>query len=345
MVCSGLEATLSLNLFFVSHYILRRLFLIFPTLLGISLVTFLVVQLAPGDPTSLKSLALGDARNPISQEIIEQTRKLYGLDQPIHIRYWIWLKQIVTLNFGESFVDHRPVTEKILERLPISLQLSVISIFLAYVIAVPLGVLSAVNQNSVGDRILTMILFILYSLPSFWVALLLILFLGGGDFLNWFPVYGLSSADADAMSWGGWILDRLWHLILPIACLTYGSLAGLSRYTRVGMLEVIRQDYIRTARAKGLEEKHIIFRHAFRNALIPILTLLAFQLPAILGGSVIVESIFSIPGMGKLSFDAILSRDYPVIMGIFTISSFLTLIGFLISDILYVIVDPRIRYT
>ena len=325
-------------------YILRRLLLLFPTLLGITLITFFVIQLAPGDPTALKASA-ADARNPITQEVIEQTRKLYGLDKPIHIRYWIWLKQIATFNSGESFVDHRPVMEKILERLPISLQLSIISIFLSYIIAVPLGISSAVHQNSLWDRITTFVLFVLYSLPSFWVALLLILFFGGGDFLNWFPVYGLSSPHAETMSWGRWLLDRIWHLALPVLCLTYGSLASLSRYARVGMLDVIRQDYIRTARAKGLDEKRVVFKHAFRNALIPLLTLLAFTLPALLGGSVIIESIFSIPGMGKLSFDAILSRDYPVIMGVFTISSFLTLIGFLISDILYAVFDPRIRYT
>ncbi len=314
-----------------------------PTLLGISLITFLVVQLAPGDPAALKARA-SEGSKPVSEEVVLQTRKLYGLDQPIFIRYWIWLKQIATLNFGESFVDHRPVKDKILERLPISLQLSIISIFLAYVISIPLGVFSAIHRSSMIDQIITFFLFILYSLPGFWVALLLILFLGGGDYLNLFPIYGLSSPGAESMAFFPWLLDRAWHLVLPIFCLTYGSFAGLSRYTRVAMLDVVQQDYIRTARAKGLGERAVIFRHALRNSLIPIITLLAFQLPAILGGSVIVESIFSIPGMGKLGFEAVLSRDYPVIMGIFTISSLLTLIGFLLADIIYVLVDPRIRY-
>jgi peptide/nickel transport system permease protein len=328
----------------VTDYILRRLLLIIPTLLGISLITFLVVQLAPGDPTLLKKGAQ-DAREPMSQEVILQTRKLYGLDKPLPERYWIWLKQMVTFNFGESFVDHRPVTAKILERLPISLQLSIISITLAYLIAIPLGVSSAVHRLSFFDHVSTFILFVLYSLPNFWIALLLILFLGGGDFLNVFPIYGLSSPGAESLSSWAWMKDRAWHLVLPVFCLTYGSLAGLSRYTRSAMLDVIRQDYIRTARAKGLPERLVIYRHALRNSLIPIVTLLAFQLPAILGGSVIIESIFSIQGMGKLAFESILSRDYPVIMGIATISSLLTLVGFLLGDIIYVVVDPRIRYT
>jgi peptide/nickel transport system permease protein len=327
----------------MTDYLIRRLLLIVPTLLGISFITFLVVQLAPGKPMAMK--IAGEAREVLTQEIVEQTRKLYGLDKPLLERYWIWLRQMATLNFGESFVDHRPVLDKILERMPVTLQLSIISMFIAYVIAVPLGISSAIYRQSLYDRVLTLALFILYSLPSFWVALLLILFLGGGDFLNLFPIYGLSSPGADTFSTGKWIMDRLWHLVLPIFCLTYGGLAGLSRYARVAMLDVVRQDYIRTARAKGLTEKLVIFRHALRNSLIPIITLLAFQLPALLGGSVIIESIFSLPGMGQLGFEAVLARDYPTIMGLFTISAFLTLIGFLLADIFYVIVDPRIRFT
>jgi len=327
-------------------YLLRRLFLIIPTLLGISLVTFFIIQLAPGSPAELKirpdqTGALGEQ---YTQEVIEQTRRLYGLDKPIHIRYFIWLKQIVTFNFGESYKDHRPVMEILLERIPISLQLSLSSIFLVYLLAVPIGVYSAYRQKGLLDRIITLLLFILYSLPNFWVAMMLILFLGGGRFLDWFPVYGLNSEAADAFGVWRWLLDRLWHLVLPITCLTYGGLAFLSRQQRGAMLEVIRQDYIRTARAKGLSEKLVVFKHALRNSLIPIITLSAALFPAMLGGSVIVESIFSIPGMGKLGFEAILARDYPVIMAIATISAFLTLVGILVADIVYTLVDPRISF-
>ncbi len=327
-------------------YIFKRLLLMIPTLLGITLVTFFIVQFAPGNPAELKigQAQAGALGEQYTKEVIEQTKKLYGLDKPIHVRYWIWLKRFVTFDFGDSYKDHRPVTDKILERVPISLQLSLISIFLVYLFAIPLGVFSAVKQYSVLDRIVTFFLFVLYSLPSFWVAMMLILFFGGGDFLNWFPIYGLNSPDADSLSWGGRLLDRLWHLVLPVTCLTYGGLAYISRQQRAGMLEVVRQDYIRTARAKGLSERSVIFKHALRNSIIPIVTLLAMLLPAMLGGSVIIETIFSIPGMGKLGFESILARDYPTIMGIATISALLTLVGILIADLAYTLVDPRITF-
>jgi peptide/nickel transport system permease protein len=280
----------------------------------------------------------------MTREIVEQTIALYGLDKPIWTRYGIWLKRVVTLDFGDSYKDHRPVLEKIGERLPITLELNLISIFLVYLIAIPVGVYSAVHQGSLADRITTVILFILYSLPNFWVAILLIMFLGGGDFLDIFPVYGITSSGLSGAPFMTRLGDHLWHLVLPVFCLTYGGLAALSRYQRAGMLEVIRQDYIRTARAKGLSERVVVFKHALRNSLIPIITIMGYLLPAMFGGSVIIENIFSIPGLGQLGFEAVLSRDYPVVLGIATISAFLTLIGILISDLLYVWVDPRITY-
>ncbi len=328
------------------EYLIKRLLLIIPTFLGITLITFLVIQLAPGSPAAMK-LGVGEQGmlgDEVTREIVEQTNKLYGLDKPIWTRYGIWLKRVVTLDFGNSYKDHRPVIDKIWERLPITLELNIISIFLVYLIAIPIGVLSAVRQGSVGDRVTTVVLFILYSLPNFWVAILLIMFLGGGDFFDLFPVYGIASSGMEGASFIARLGDHLWHLVLPVFCLTYGSLAALSRFQRAGMLEVIRQDYIRTARAKGLPEKVVIFKHAFRNSLIPIVTLLGYLLPAMLGGSVIIESIFSIPGMGQLGFEAVLSRDYPVVLAIATISAFLTLLGLLVSDLLYVWVDPRISY-
>jgi peptide/nickel transport system permease protein len=280
----------------------------------------------------------------VTREIVEQTKKLYGLDKPIWTRYGIWLKRVVTLDFGTSYKDHRPVIEKIAERLPVTIELNLISIFLVYLIAIPVGVFSAVEQGTIRDKSMTVILFILYSLPNFWVAVLLIMFLGGGDFLDWFPIYGISSPELEGGAFLTRLWDHLWHLVLPVFCLSYGGLAGLSRFMRAGMLEVIRQDYIRTARAKGLPEKLVIFKHAMRNSIIPIITLMGYLLPAMLGGSIIIESIFSIPGMGQLSFEAVLSRDYPVVMAIATISALLTLLGILISDLLYVWADPRITY-
>jgi len=327
-------------------YLFRRLLQIIPTLLGITFITFLIIQLAPGNPATLKlqMAAQGElGERGISEQIIEQTKQLYGLDKPVPVQYLLWVKRVFTFDFGTSYKDHRNVWDKIAERLPVTLQLNLISIFLVYLIAIPCGVYSATRPESVPDRLITLFFFFLYSLPSFWVAVLLIMLFGGGDFWDLFPVYGISSVGAENLPFWRWVADRAWHLILPVVCLTYGGLAYLSRLTRANMLEVIREDYVRTARAKGLSELVVIFKHAFRNALLPIVTLLAFLLPSMFGGSVIIESIFSIPGMGQLGFEAVLSRDYPVIMAITTISALLTLAGLLISDILYAALDPRIK--
>lgn len=324
---------------------MKRLLLVIPTFVGVSLITFALIQLAPGSPVAYKLRGEGGAMraNLETEKIIEQTKALYGLDKPILVQYLLWLGRIVTLDFGKSFKDQRPVMEKIWETLPITLQFTILETFLIYLIAIPIGAYSAVRSRSLLDRILTIILFLLYSLPSFWVAMLLIMFLGGGDWWNLFPVNGINSIDAHTYPWWKWLLDRLWHMVLPLFCMTYGGLAGLSRYMRTGMLDVIKQDYIRTARAYGLSEKMVVFKYAMRNSLIPIVTIFGGLLPGLISGSVIIETIFSIPGMGRLGFEAVLSRDYPLIMGIFTISTFLTLFGLIINDILYAIVDPRIR--
>jgi peptide/nickel transport system permease protein len=327
-------------------YFLKRLILLVPTLIGISLISFVIIQLAPGDPATLK---MGDATagirdQALAEQIIAETRALYGLDQPLHVQYWRWLKRIVTLDFGESLRDHRPIIEKLKERVPVSIKLSGISLLLAYLISIPLGIYSSTHQYSLGDKVSTVALFALYSLPNFWIATMAIVYLGGGDFWNVFPVFGLQSIGSE--NWPLWerIRDQAWHLVLPITCMTYATFAALSRYMRASMLEVIRQDFIRTARAKGLTERIVVYRHALRNSLIPIVTLMADLLPALIGGSIVVETIFSIPGMGQLSFEAVLNRDYPLIMAIFTFSAMLTLLGILLADLLYTIVDPRIAY-
>jgi len=319
--------------------------LIIPTFIGISLISFALIQLAPGSPVAFKLRGEGGAMrsNIETEKIVEQTKALYGLDKPIIVQYGLWLGRMVRFDFGKSYKDQRPVMAKIAETLPITLQFTILETLLIYLIAIPLGTYSATHQRSISDQIITIILFLLYSLPSFWVAMLSILFFGGGDWWNLFPVNGINSIDAQNYSPGGWLLDRLWHMALPLFCMTYAGLAGLSRYMRTGMLDVIRQDYIRTARAYGFSEKIVIFKYAMRNSLIPIITLFAGLLPGLIGGSVIIETIFSIPGMGRLGFEAVLSRDYPLIMGVFTISTFLTLIGLVLTDVLYAIVDPRIR--
>ena len=328
-------------------YLLKRLFLILPTLMGITLITFLIIQLAPGNPVSLKLQQLGGEgirTETVSKEVIEQTKKLYGLDQPLHIQYFRWLKRMATLDFGASYKDHRRVLKKIGEALPATLILNIISIFLIYLISVPLGIYSAVRPRSRLDRVTTLILFILYSIPSFWIAMMLIIYLGGGEYLDLFPIVGLVSDGFDRLSFLGKAGNLAWHLILPVTVLTYGGLAFLSRFSRAQLLEVMQQDYIRTARAKGLSERTVVLKHTLRNAMIPLITLASTLLPALIGGSVIVEQIFSIPGMGKLGFEAVLSRDYPTVMAIATIEALLTLVSLLISDLVYVLVDPRISF-
>lgn len=330
-----------MNLF---SYLVRRLLLMIPTLCGIVLVTFLVVRLAPGDPALLK---LQGARGAMAEQsatsIIAETRKLYGLDKPLLVQFGQWAGRIAILDFGNSFKDQQPVLQKVAQALPITLLLNVITILIIYLVSIPLGVVLSTQPTGFLDRCSSLLLYVLYSLPSFWIALVLIVYFASGEYWNWFPITGIYSEGVEQLSWVGQAANLAWHLVLPVICLTYGSFAFLARFSRATMLEVIHQDFIRTARAKGLSEWKVILKHGFRNALIPQLTLLGTLLPALLGGSVIIEQIFSIPGMGRLGFEAVLNRDYPVIMGIATIDAFLTLISLLLSDLLYAVVDPRVR--
>ena len=327
------------------NYFVRRVLLIVPTLFGISIISFVIIHLAPGDPAALKfGQEERGGTQPLTAQMIDETRALYGLDQPLTLQYVRWLKRILTFDFGESLRDHRPVIAKLKERIPVSIKLTGISLLLAYLLAIPLGIYSATRQHTVGERFTTVMLFALYSLPNFWLATMAIIYLGGGDFWNLFPVYGLRSSGFESWSWARQLRDEIWHLILPVTCMSYYTLAVLSRYMRSGMLETIRQDFIRTARAKGLSERVVVYRHALKNSLIPLVTLMADVLPAVIGGSIVVETLFSIPGMGLLSYEAVFSRDYPLLMGIFTLSALMTLAGILIADFLYTLVDPRIGY-
>lgn len=454
----------------MTAYIIKRILLIFPTLFGISIITFIIIKMAPGDPTAFKmgSQETGiQADQNLAKAVVEQTREIYGLDKPLllnfrvftyeddwqelsqflrnnpniettstdyedaleplkqadevavpflvekvesnnltpleqkaaieiltlkqklsidvtmplqtqldYIREWWhgdadtpgaegsyqystwdklqmvftqaqyprWLVRMLVFDFGNSIKDNRPIWDHIKEKLPITLIFTIASFIISYAVAIPLGIYSATHQYSVGDKISTVTLFILYSLPNFWVATMAIVFFGGGDFLDWFPVSGLSSVGAEEMSTGGWLLDRLHHIFLPLVVWTYSSFTMLSRFMRGSMLEVIRQDYIRTARAKGLSEKVVVYKHALRNSLIPIITIFANILPYAISGSIIIEFIFSIPGMGQWAYNSILFRDYPAIMAIFTLTAIMTLLGILLADILYAVVDPRISF-
>ena len=265
----------------------------------------------------------------------------------LETRFATYLGNLLTLDFGVSLVTRRPVLQTLISKLPYSLSLSVTSLLLAYLISIPLGIYSATAKDSLGDRVSTVLLFMLYSLPSFFVATLLLFgFSTGSDFesLRIFPTGGWRSRDAMQLTSLEQIRDVAWHLVLPLICMTYGSLAALSRYMRSGLLDVIRADYVRTARAKGLPERVVVWKHAVRNGLLPILTLLAGLLPAVLGGSVIIEYIFGIPGMGQWIVDSIYQRDYNAIMIVQLFSTVLVLVGILITDLSYALVDPRIRY-
>ncbi|MCB9464423.1 MAG: ABC transporter permease [Candidatus Eisenbacteria bacterium] len=335
----------------MTSYIIRRILWMIPTLIGITLLLFVVMRLAPGDPASLAAGAVGAgsegqtiSTNTNVEDAVTKFRKRYRLDEPLLVQYGYWITSVAKLDFGyEFFRPNVAVRDEIGDRLKITVPLSLISVFLSYLIALPLGILSAVKQGSIADKVSTIILFILYSLPSFWAGLLLILAFGAAG-LDWLPVLGLHDKDAATFTQWQYIKDTIMHGILPVIVLTYTSLAYLSRQMRVGMLDVIRQDYIRTARAKGLAEKVVIFKHALRNSLIPVVTLFASVLPILIGGSVIVETIFTIPGMGLYAYEGIVQRDYNVVMATTTFSAFMTLLGFLVSDITYAFVDPRIAY-
>ena len=327
-------------------YLIRRFLIIPITLIGISIITFGTLQLMPGSPAMLRLMKLqGQMSTDVNQEeVIQQALEQYGLDKPVWQQYLSWMGRMVMLDFGTSTKDGKPVLTKIVEALPYTLQLNIISIFLVYLLAIPIGIFSATHTGTYSDRTLTVFLFVLYSIPSFWLAMILIYFFATGRPFEWFPVYGFSSDGAAEMGYFAWFKDRLWHLILPVICMTYAELAAISRYTRADLIEQINQDYVRTARAYGFRERTVVLMHAMRNSLITLITLFGTILPLLIAGTVIIEQIFSIPGMGRLLFESILSRDYPTWMGILTMSALLTLVGFVLSDILYALADPRIRF-
>jgi len=311
--------------------------MLIPLFFGISLITFLVIHLAPGKPTDVQL----QLNQKVSLEVRHRLEKLYGLDKPIITQYFNWIKMLIRFDFGESFIDGRPVTLKIAERIPITIGINVLSLLLILLVAIPIGVYSAAREGSLFDRGMTVFVFIGFAMPTFWLALLLMKFFGVT--LHWLPVSGIRSIYFENLSLIGKLFDYAKHLFLPVMISAFTGLAGLSRYMRTNMLNVLQQDYIRTAYAKGVPEKRVYFHHALKNALLPVITILGLSIPGLIGGSVISESIFAIPGMGKLFYDAVMSRDYPVIMGILSIGAFLTLIGNLIADVSYSLADPRIR--
>jgi peptide/nickel transport system permease protein len=324
----------------MGFYLIKRLLLMIPLFIGITIISFGVIHLAPGSPIDMAT----DLNPKATAEVKERMRAFYGLDQPLHIQYWNWIRRLVALDFGISFSqDGRKVADKILERMPITIFINVVSLVIIFFLAVPIGVLSATHQNTLFDKITTVVVFIGFAVPHFWLALLLMILFGVQ--LGWLPISGLKSLNYEYLPVSAQIWDRVSHLILPLFITASGGLAGLSRYMRSNMLEVIRQDYITTARSKGLSTRTVIFKHALRNALMPVITILGLSVPGLIGGSVIFETIFAIPGMGQLFYASVMARDYPTIMGILVIGAVLTLIGNLIADLSYALADPRIRQT
>ena len=321
-------------------FALRRLVLAIPLLIGITFISFLVIQLAPGGPFDyLRSEETGQ-----DPKLIQRLNEEFGLDKPLPVQYLRWLSRIARLEFGRSFQpDNRPVLHKIGERLPITLFLNILQLLIIFFLAIPIGVASATRQYSLFDKVTTVFVFIGFATPDFWLALLLMILFGVN--LDWLPISGLRSLNYEYFTFWRQQWDFVSHLILPVAVAAFGGLAGLSRYMRQSMLEVIRQDYVQTARAKGLAEPVVIGKHALRNALLPVVTILGLSLPGLIGGSIIIESIFAIPGMGQLMVQSVFSRDYPVIMGNLVIVATLTLLANLFADLAYGIVDPRIRFS
>ncbi len=328
------------------NYLVRRVLL---GVLTLWLVTFLVyglVRSMPGSPL-LARMERMDPRRQFRPEELEQMKKIYGLDKPWPVAYWEWLGNVVQFNLGNSFSRYQPVTQVIGERVGPTLLLSGTSLLLGYLLAVPMGLYATARGGKLDERSLSITLYMLYSLPAFVAALFLQMIFAvklQGTWLG-LPLDGMTGRKFAELSTLGKAWDLFRHALLPTICLTYGTLAYDTRFIQANMQEVLRQDYIRTARAKGVSRFKVIVHHAFRNTLIPFVTMLGLELPLVLSGAIILEQIFTWPGMGRLFFEAIREYDYPTIMGLVLLFSVLTLLGQLLADILYAVVDPRVTYS
>ena len=320
------------------RFISRRLLFAIPLLLGIVTITFFVIQVAPGDPMDM--FLEPRLQRQMDPEAVELIRQKYGLDQPVHIQYARWLGGLLRGDLGESFRYRRPVASLIAERVPYTLQLAMLALLVDALLGIALGVYSAVNRYSLAEKVVTMGSLIVYSIPGFWLALLLVMLFSVN--LGWFPTSQTRSLNYDLLSTWGQIADRLWHLALPVFVLGVAQAAGTARYVRNRLLEVMNEEYILAARARGLREKTVIFKHALRNAMIPIITIFGMSLPFLLGGAALIEGVFGWPGLGLLGIEAVRGRDYPVILATTIMAAVLVVLGNLLADVLYAGVDPRI---
>lgn len=344
----------------MTFYFIRRFLLIIPTFLGITIITFTILQIVPGGPLEMELLKLRGMGSPLGGEIgntqtgtgainipesaMQEMKKFYGFDKPIHLRYVTWLGNLIRFDLGKSYVYAEPVWDVIISRFPVSIYFGLIGFTLTYLVCVPLGVFKAVKNGSAFDFTSSVIVFIGYSIPGWAFGAMMLIFFGGGSFWDVFPLGGFRSEDFQSLAFFDQVWDQLQHTILPVISYMVGSFATLTILTKNSVIENLGQDYIRTAFAKGLSEKRVIFFHALRNSLIPIATGLGHFFSLLLAGSILIEKVFNINGMGLLGYTSILNRDYPVTMGILVIDALLLLIGNIISDIIYAIVDPRIRF-
>ncbi len=345
------------------NYIVKRLLLMIPTLLGISVIVFVVVRFAPGDPTTLQFHGAGGGMGVDPGMRAMHSYFWGGEDVAVPVQYWRWITKVVQFDLGKSITEKRPVAEMVGERLGLTIKLNLISALLAYLISIPLGLVAAKNRFAgpvrrfVFDTANGVVLIVLYSLPVIFVGTgLILVFSSGGILEGWLesqgwscdwlimPVGGVVSPQSDQLGFWAYVGDVARHFILPVATLTLGGLAFMSKLARNSLLENLRQDYVQTARAKGLRERTVVYVHALRNSLLPMITVVVMVLPLMISGSIIVEHIFSLPGMGQLFFQAATRRDYTTVQAISLIGAVLTLVAILIGDILYAFADPRVRY-
>jgi peptide/nickel transport system permease protein len=324
----------------LGRYILKRLLIAIPLLFGIATATFFIMQMAPGDPMDM--YLEPQRQRQVDPQVIELLRQKYGLEQPIHVQYGRWLGNVLQGDFGESFRHRRPVSDLLAEAIPYTLQLTILAILLDAILGISLGVISAVKQYSLWDKTITLGSLIIYAIPGFWLALMMVLVFS--VHLGWFPTSQTRSMDYEFLSFWGKFGDRMWHLALPVFLMGATSAAGTARYMRSKLLDVLNEDYVTAARARGFTERVVILKHALRNALIPIITIYGLSLPFLLGGATIIETIFAWPGMGRLAVNAVSGRDYPLIMATTMIAAVLTVLGNLLADIAYAWADPRVSY-
>ncbi|MEC9281339.1 MAG: ABC transporter permease subunit [Bdellovibrionota bacterium] len=336
------------------QYILRRFLLMLPTLLGITLVTFVIINLAPGGPIEQKLQQIQEAQASggmsdmgtaqVTEEVIEDLRKQYGFDKPLSTRYFIWIEKLWNMDFGQSFTYEEPAYDVIVSKFPVSLQFGIASLILVYLICIPLGVYKAVNDGSSFDVTSSFLLFVMYSIVPFMFGILLITFFSSDSFLDLFPIGGLVSDNYEDLSFWEQIKDRVHHFVLPLASYMIGSFTTLTFLMKNSLLEEVKKDYVRTAKAKGLDKSKVYLKHALRNSLIPVVTGLGGFLSIFFAGSLLIETIFQLDGIGLLGYNSILARDYNVIMGLVFLQAIAMLVGNLISDLAYVVVDPRINF-